>query len=302
MLSRPSILGGGIAAAVLVAGGLYLGLGRPETTEDALPRSLPMVVAQAEPFTIPAPAAGAAAGPFSEAERAAVEAIVRDYLTTNPNVIRDYLLANPEVIRDAVAALEQKQVEAQQQQQRVALAQYREQIENSARQVVLGNPDGDVTLVEFFDYNCTYCKRALADMDRLLSEDSNLRLVMKEFPVLGPGSTEAAQVSVAVNMVAPEKYREFHEMLLGGQAPANADRALAAAEAVGIDIAAVRAAMQQEEEINLTLEESFALADALGLTGTPTYILANEVVVGAVGYDALKRRIDSVRACGATVC
>ncbi len=298
------------AALVAAATGAYV-LARPPPDVPMLALAQPaghdrgIVLAQLT--QAPAPLAApvvtfAEVGAFSPAQRLAIESVVRDYLLANPNIIREYLLTNPEVLEEAVAALEAKKRDAQQVQQVAALATYRDKLENSDRHVVLGNPEGDVTLIEFFDYNCTFCKRSLADVDRLMAEDPNLRVVLKEFPVLGPGSIEAAQVAVAVNLVAPDKYSAFHDMLLGGQAPASTDRALIVAEAVGIDVTKVRVQLADTATIERALEESFEIADALGLSGTPTYVLANEVVVGAVGYDALKARIDAVRACGSTVC
>jgi protein-disulfide isomerase len=168
-------------------------------------------------------------------------------------------------------------------------------------QVVLGNPSGDVTLVEFFDYNCGYCRRAHADMTRLISEDGKLRVVLKEFPVLGPASMEAAQIAIAVNIIAPEKYGEFHDKMLADRAQASANRAIAVAESMGIDGAKLREAVKNDT-VGKTIEEVYSMANALGLTGTPSYVLGDEVVVGAVGYDELKSKIDAVRACGSTVC
>jgi protein-disulfide isomerase len=217
------------------------------------------------------------------------------------NIIREYLMEHPEVIRDAMEALEQKRIAEEGERQTKAIADNREKLLHSPLQVVLGNPAGDVTLVEFFDYNCGYCRRAHADMVRLINEDSQLRVVLKEFPVLGPASMEAAQVAVAVNIVAPERYGEFHEKVLGDGAQASADRATAIAESMGIDGAKLREAIKNDT-VGKTIEEVYAMANALGLTGTPSYVVGDEIVVGAVGYDELKSKIDAVRACGATVC
>ncbi|MCW5714121.1 MAG: thioredoxin domain-containing protein [Bauldia sp.] len=276
-----------------------------------------MVVAQAAPAADPIPAnllpeAAAPAAPvtpepapvgdaFTAEEQAAINAIIANYLAANPGFIRDYLVNNPEVIQDAVTELERRRVNAAAAQQAQAIAQYRDQLLFSPRQAVLGNPNGDVTLVEFFDYNCTYCKRALDDMNRLVAGDPNLRIVLKEFPVLGTGSTEAAQVAAAVIMVAPERYDAFHQLLLGSAAAATGQLAMEAAAQVGIDIAAITNALQSNEVV-ATIEEAYVMAGALGLTGTPSYVIGDEVVVGAVGYDALRARIDSMRRCGQTTC
>jgi protein-disulfide isomerase len=156
-------------------------------------------------------------------------------------------------------------------------------------------------LVEFFDYNCGFCRQAHADLVKLVEEDERLRVVLKEYPVLGPGSVEAAQVGIAVNIVAAERYREFHDRMLALQGQASGERALAEAEAMGLDGAAIRAAMQ-DPRIAATIEEVYMLADALGITGTPTYVVGDEVVVGAVGFERLSEKIQAVRNCGSTVC
>jgi protein-disulfide isomerase len=233
---------------------------------------------------------GAASTPIDATQKEVIE-----------NIVREYLMEHPEVIRDAMEALEQRRVAEESERQTTAIAENREKLINSPMQVVLGNPSGDVTLVEFFDYNCGYCRRAHADMTRLISEDGKLRVVLKEFPVLGPASMEAAQIAIAVNIIAPEKYGEFHDKMLADRAQASANRAIAVAESMGIDGAKLREAVKNDT-VGKTIEEVYSMANALGLTGTPSYVLGDEVVVGAVGYDELKSKIDAVRACGSTVC
>ncbi len=285
--------------AVALGGVVYAfladGLG-PSPNAEAEPSPGAVTVAQAT--RIPATDV---TGAFTDAEQAAINQMIGDYLANNAGFIRDYLIANPEVIRDAVTELERRRIDEEAARQAEAIALHRDLLLHSPRQAVIGNPNGDVTLVEFFDYNCTYCKRALSDMTRLIDEDPNLRIVLKEFPVLGVGSTEAAQVAAAVNIVAPDLYDQFHLLLLGSSAQASLELAISAAIEAGVDEVALRAAMESDEII-ATIEESYMLADALALTGTPSYVLGNEVIVGAVGYDALKGMIQSVRTCGETAC
>jgi protein-disulfide isomerase len=161
---------------------------------------------------------------------------------------------------------------------------------------VVGNPDGDVTLVEFFDYNCGYCKRALPDLMGLMKDDPKLRVVLKEFPVLGPGSVEAAQVAVAVRMQdkGGKKYLDFHQRLLGGRGQADKAKALAAAKDAGLDMARLEKDMASDE-VRANIDENFKLAEALGLNGTPSYVIGREVVVGAVGAAALKEKVEEAR-------
>jgi hypothetical protein len=146
---------------------------------------------------------------------AAPQASYADEFSTNQRgeverIVREYLIAHPEVIQDAMAELEKRQSAADAEKHKAAVKQYSEALFASPRQVVLGNPDGNVTFVEFFDYNCGYCKRAMDDMLTLMKNDPKLKIVLKEFPVPGPGSVEAAQVAIAVHMQDKSgKYLEF---------------------------------------------------------------------------------------------
>lgn len=218
------------------------------------------------------------------------------------NIVRDYLLTNPEILRDAYAALEAKQARAEAEQRAGALKTYANQLTQSPYQAVVGNPKGKVTLVEFFDYNCGYCKQALPDLTRLMKEDSDLRVVLKDFPVLGPGSVEAAQVAIAVKkQFQGDKFWAFHVMLLGTRGQVGKAQALAAARDSGADMDRLAKDMEGPE-VQATLQESAKLADALNLTGTPTYVVGDEVVVGAVGYAQIKGRLENVRKCGKASC
>jgi protein-disulfide isomerase len=211
-------------------------------------------------------------------------------------IIKDYLLKHPEVLQEAMAALDKKQQEAEAEKARTTIKANNATLFNSPHQVVLGNPQGDVTMVEFFDYNCGYCKRALPDMLTLLKSDPNIKFVLKEFPVLGEGSVDAAHVAVAVRMQDPsgKKYIEFHQKLLGSRGPADKARALAVAKEVGFDMARIEKDMTSSEA-KATIDENMKLADALGVNGTPSYVVGSELVVGAVGLDSLKEKIAATR-------
>jgi protein-disulfide isomerase len=218
------------------------------------------------------------------------------------HIIREYLVSHPEVLQEAMAELEKKTAEAETAKHQAAVKDNAQEIFNSPRQVVLGNPKGDVTLVEFFDYNCGYCKHAMSDMLTLLKTDPNLRVVLKEFPVLGPGSVAAAKVAAAARMQdkSGKIYLEFHTKLLGGRGQADQAHALTAAKEAGFDTAKIEKDINSDE-VRSQLAESFKLADALGLNGTPSYVIGKDVVVGAVGLDALKEKINASR-CGKPSC
>jgi len=232
-----------------------------------------------------AAAAPARAQSFSDAQRGEIE-----------RIIKEYLIAHPEVLQDVMNELEKRQTAAKAEQQTSGVRQHKEVLFNSTHQVTLGNPKGDVTMVEFFDYNCGYCKRALGDMLQLLKTDPNLKVVLKEYPVLGPGSLEAAQVAVAARMQdkSGKKYLDFHQRLLGSHGPADKARALAAAKDAGFDMARIEKDMGSDE-VRETLRENMKVADAIGLNGTPSYIIGSDVVVGAQGYDVLKEKVDAAR-------
>ena len=217
-------------------------------------------------------------------------------------IVREYLIAHPEVLQEAMNELDKRQTAVQAEKHKAAIKEYSDALFSSPRQVVLGNPNGNVTFVEFFDYNCGYCKRAMDDMLTLLKDDPKLKVVLKEFPVLGPGSVEAAQVAVAVHMQdkTGKKYLEFHQKLLGGRGEANKARALAVAKDIGLDMARLDKDLASPE-VKAALQESFKLAEALGLNGTPSYVIGDNVVVGAVGLEALKEKVNTSR-CGKPSC
>jgi protein-disulfide isomerase len=220
---------------------------------------------------------------LSDVERTEVEGI-----------IRNYLIANPEIIRDAINELQRKEDSAAAEQQVAMIGENKDLIFSSSRQVVLGNPEGDVTLVEFFDYNCGYCRAAHTAMKQLIADDPNLRVVLKEFPILGDESVQAAQVAVAVLLTAPDRYADFHEELITAKGAVDGERALAVAADIGLDVEALKV-KAGSDEVKANIMEVRQLATKLDLTGTPSYVTASAVVVGAVGYDNLKMEIAKAR-------
>ncbi len=248
--------------------------------------------------------------------RAEIDAVIKDYIANHPDevgeIVKDYFIKHPEAVGQILAELLKHRPGATASagaptgataktadDPSAAVASNAAELFSSPHQVTLGNPQGDVTLVEFFDYNCGFCKRALPDTLALLKDDPKLRIVLKEFPILGPGSAEAARVAVAVRMQDPDgqKYLAFHQQLLGSPGPASKDKALDVAKDQGLDMARLAQDMASDE-VNTTLAEDMKLARAVGVTGTPSYVVGKELVVGAVGVAALKDRIDAAR--GAT--
>src|SRR3984885_12470538 len=208
--------------------------------------AMPALFALALRVTPPA----ASAESFSDGQRGEIETI-----------IKNYLVSHPEVLEEAMAELNKRQAAAETEKHEASVASNADTIFNSPRGVTLGNRDGDVTFVEFFDYNCGYCKRAMSDMLDLMKSDSKLKVVLKEFPVLGEGSVEAAKVAVAVRMQdsGGKKYLDFHQKLLGGRGQADKARAMAAAKEAGFDMARLEKDLASPE-VRATIEEKFKLA------------------------------------------
>jgi protein-disulfide isomerase len=216
--------------------------------------------------------------------------------------IKDYLVNNPDVLREAIQALDKRDKEVADAERQKVVASQSGALFSSKYQATIGNPTGSATLVEFFDYNCHFCKGALPDVTKLMKEDPNLKLVLKDYPVLGPGSVEAAKVaSAARNQLPGDKFWAFHSKLLASHGPIGKTEALAVARDLGLDMEKLTKDMESKE-VKSGLDEVMQLADALQINGTPTFVVGQDVVVGAVGYDRLKDKVDSVHKCGRATC
>ncbi len=228
-----------------------------------------------------------------------IQAILKDHLAKRPEEVRrfvkDYLVNNPQALQEALVELMQRRTLSAA-DRAAAIESNAAALFNSDKHVALGNPGGDVTLVEFVDYNCGFCRRALGDMLELVKTDANLRIVLIEHPVLGPGSVEAARVAVALQMQDrdPATYLEFHRRLLAGPGLANKVRALAVAAELGLDGARLEVAAARPK-VDAVLDESRKLARALGIRGTPSYVVGDNVLFGAVGVGTLRDRITAAR-------
>jgi protein-disulfide isomerase len=240
-----------------------------------------------------------------DAERQAAQAAMPqdvaaiDPETLNP-LIESYLLSDPKILQRMSVALDTTLQAEERAQATGAIASMKEAIFNDPGQVVLGNPDGDVTLVEFFDYNCGYCRAALPDMAALLAEDPNLRVVLKEFPILSNESIDAARVAVLVGD-ADVDYWTFHEALFTSRGQVDKQVALAAAADLGLSPVSLELDMGTEA-VSQKIQTSYEIARALNITGTPTYIIGNEIIPGAIGIDELRERIANMRKCGESQC
>lgn len=222
-----------------------------------------------------------------------------DPKTLDP-MIENYLLSDPKLLQRMTDALDKQNKADQSLKDKQAIAQNADAIYNDPDKIVLGNPKGDVTLVEMFDYNCGYCRGALPDLATLLSEDKNLRVVLKEFPILSTGSVDAARVAVQVAKSGAD-YWAFHQALFTSRGEVDVNTALDEAKTLGLDPVSLKAGMQSKA-VSDTLQKSYDLAKALNVTGTPTYIIGDQLIPGAVPIDDLRTAIANMRACGSTQC
>ncbi len=215
--------------------------------------------------------------------------------------IKEYLIANPEILLEAQDALQKKQEDMRNAQAKAAITQNKQEIFNAKNDMALGNPKGDVTVVEFFDYNCGYCRHALPDMEAMLKKDKNIRFVLKEFPILGPDSVAAHRVSDAFRQLSPENYGAYFRSILGGEGRATQQSAMDAAARFGVSEADLRKVMKDNPD-DANIQKTYLLAQKLAITGTPAYIIGDEVISGVVGEDILQAKVANVRACGKTTC
>lgn len=233
----------------------------------------------------------ARAAEFTDAQKAEIGGLVKEYL-----------LQNPEVLRDAMVELDKHDKAEKAAKRETTVRDKSAELLNSPNAEVVGNPNGKVTVVEFFDYNCGYCKRALDDMSKLMKTDANVRVVLKDFPVLGVGSLEAAQVAGAVReQLKGDKFWAFHYKLLSTHGAVGKAQALAAAKDAGVDMDKLAKDMTKPA-IEAGIRENLQLAEDLSVTGTPSFVVGPDVVEGAVGYDELKGRIDNLAKCGKSTC
>lgn len=208
--------------------------------------------------------------------------------------IHGYLLDHPNVVVEVLQLLRARDKQAEAAKGRANLAKYRNTLLNDPTSPVGGNPDGDVTVIEFFDYHCGYCKRVLPTVRALLDGDPGIRIVYKEYPILGPASVLAARAALASLRQDAGKYRVFHETMMASKARLNERRILDIAEEAGLDPDRLKADMK-DPEIEGIIQRNLALADSLGINGTPTFIIGDTIIPGAVDLDTLRSLIAEAR-------
>jgi len=234
-------------------------------------------------FAVSAPAQSWASDAMAPEQKAAFEAL-----------IRQYIMDHPDVVVESLQRWQERQKAESEQKAKAALTEHRDLLENNPAAPVAGNVDGDVTIVEFFDYRCGYCKRVFPAIQELIETDGNIRYVFKEFPILGPDSTIASQAAQAVWFVAPDRYLDFHAALMGARGALSEDRVLDIAAKVGLDRDAVKKGMG-DARVAETLASNLALGRDLGVNGTPAFVIGGQLIPGAIDLDTMKELVAEAR-------
>jgi len=231
---------------------------------------------------------------FSPGVRAASDGLSAAQKKEVEQVVRDYLKRNPEVLLDSIQALRQK--EEAQARQAVAqnLKALKKDLEDNPGSPVGGNPTGDVTIVEFFDYRCPYCKKVFPSVQELLNEDRNVRYVFKEFPILGPVSVAASEAAVAGWYQDNSKYMTLHARLMNDKGSLSKDEVLLYAGTAGYDVDKIEKAMKSPE-VQAELRKNARMAQALNITGTPAFIIGGQIIPGAISIQEMKDLVKTAR-------
>lgn len=231
------------------------------------------------------PVAAFEIGAMSDAERTDFQA-----------EIRSYLLKNPEVLMEAIGVLEQRQAQAQASADGDLVTLHAEAIFDDGFSWVGGNPEGDMVVVEFLDYRCGYCRRAHDEVTELVSTDGNIKLIVKEFPILGEDSLASSRFAIATRIVAgDEAYKQVHDALITLRGSVNEASLRRVGEAAGVDVDAVLAEMESPE-VKQELIANRALAEALGVNGTPTFVVGDEILRGYLPLDGMRQVVAEERA------
>lgn len=208
-------------------------------------------------------------------------------------IIHDYLLSNPEVLVEALRVYERRQKDQVAARQREAILANLEGLADDPLAPVLGNPEGDVLVVEFFDYRCPYCRQVAGKLRDAVEADGNIKLIMKEFPILGPESLHAARVALAADMQG--MYEELHFALMASSGKLDDKAVFAIAEQTGLDMERLRNDMLSEE-IDEALRRTYELAEALEIRGTPAFVIGKQLVPGALELEDFKALVAEARA------
>jgi protein-disulfide isomerase len=210
-------------------------------------------------------------------------------------IIKEYLISNPEVIKEALQELERRQLQAANDAAKKTISERAKEIYQAEEDLVLGNAAGEVAVVEFFDYNCGYCKRAIPEIEKLIQSDKNVRVIIKEFPILGAGSIIAAKAALASRLQG--KYAEFHAALTALDGVKDEESVMQVAKQLGLDAAKLKADMESDAVAEV-IRRNYSLAEALSINGTPSFIIDDALEPGFVSFDVLAQHVATIRQNG----
>lgn len=256
----------------------------PDSMKERLPvnrKSLSFALAAILVSFAPLPVQAADAPAFTDAQKKEMDTLIHDYLMNNPKIIMDSV----EKYRNDQQSSDEKSFDAKVKEKSAAL--YKD-----AKDPVSGNKDGDVTLVEFFDYNCGYCKHAFKDVQTLLKDDKKLKVVFKDIPILSESSYTAARYALAANK--QNKYWEFHQAMMEHNGPISEESLLAVSKEIGLDIEKLKKDAN-DPETRAQIEANLALAREIGISGTPGFVINDKVLRGAYGLEAMQKTIADSR-------
>ncbi len=242
-------------------------------------------------------------GAFADNQQAAAGQFSASQVSDIQKIVHDYLIKNPDVLVEASQALQNKMQAEQQQEAMTAIKANTKDLFADEAAPVAGNPQGDVTMVEFFDYQCGHCKAMNDVVQGIISKNKNLKVIFKELPIFGGNSQYAAKAALAVHEIAADKYYAFHDALLAQTNPMDKTKVIKTARAVGLSAAQIKHMEQKMDEpaIDQQIKANFKLAQALKLAGTPAFIIANKTldqfqfIPGATSADGLQQAIKAVQ-------
>ena len=209
-------------------------------------------------------------------------------------LIGEYIRENPTIIVEAIQNLQQRERQAREQQAAQNLSRFKSQLENDPSSPFVGKQDANATIVEFFDYRCPYCKRMLPTIQKLLREDANIRYVFKEFPILSAESKFASEVALATWNFDRDRYLDLHTRLMGAKGGLTKDRVMRIAASTGLDISRLRLELKSPKIVE-ELKNNSRLAQSLGITGTPAFVIGSRIIPGATDYATIKKAIAEAR-------
>ena len=210
-------------------------------------------------------------------------------------VVAKWIEANPQAIINSVSNMQKKLMEEQMKNAQKNIGEKKGELFNDKKSPQYSPSGYDVTIVEFYDYNCGYCKKAQSNVEELLKSDKKVRVIYRDFPILGQPSKEMAEVSIAVNLSDPSSFKKFHDALMASSEKGK-DGALKIAKNVGINIAKLESTLSKDKsKIEKLIEDNLTLGSSIGINGTPGFVIGEELIPGALDVLALKEKISAVR-------